>query len=70
MSNTKENKLEIKHVYSTENGVVVGKVYGGGLEVHPARNFTADSAKELKVPIQLKISASTIKGETDRAAVQ
>lgn len=62
-TNVKENKLEIKHVYLTENGVVVGKVYGGGLEIHPARNFTADSAKELKLKVRNAFDLESLDAE-------
>lgn len=52
MTNTNKTTNEIKHTYSTEAGVVAGKLYGGGLGFATARNFTADSVKELKEKVQ------------------
>lgn len=47
MTNTKTTNT-INHTFTTEAGVVLGKRYGGGLGYTTARNFTADSIKELK----------------------
>lgn len=46
------NPSDIKHSFSSARGVVVGKMYGGGLGCYAARNFTADSIEELKAKIQ------------------
>lgn len=50
--NKTTNTQEIKHTYSTEAGVVIGKMYGGGIGFAEARNFQADSVKELKEKVQ------------------
>jgi len=51
-TNVKENKLEVTHSYSSARGVVVGKVFGGGLGYSTARDFTADTLDELKAKVQ------------------
>lgn len=51
--NKTTNTQEIKHKYSTEAGVVLGKrEYGGSFGVTEARNFKGDSIKELKEKVQ------------------
>lgn len=46
------NTNDIKHHYSTSKGVVIGKLWGGGIGSYTARNYKADTLKELKEKVQ------------------
>lgn len=65
MANTKTTTTEVKHLYSTEAGVVLGKRYGGGLGYTTARNFTADSIKELKDKVQKAFDLESLAADCD-----
>lgn len=47
----KTNELIFEKTFRSQKGLVVGKMYGGGKGIYPARNFTADTEKELKEKI-------------------
>ena len=65
MTNTKTNTQTVNHTYSTEAGVVLGKRYGGGLGYTTARNFTADSIKELKDKVQKAFDLGSLAADCD-----
>lgn len=48
MANVKSTIESTTTTYATQRGIVVGKMYGGGKGIYAARNFKADSLKELK----------------------
>lgn len=43
---------DIKHTYSCAEGIVLGKLWGGGLGSYAARSYKADTLKELKEKLQ------------------
>jgi len=46
------NAKDINHSFSSARGVVVGKMWGGGIGTYSARNYKADTLDELKDKIQ------------------
>lgn len=57
-----ENKTNIKTttLYYTQNGVVVGKMYGGGRNVVAARDYSAPTKKELCEKIEAAFTSGSI----------
>ena len=43
---------DIKHTYSTMQGVVIGKMWGGGMGSYSARDYKANTLKELQEKLQ------------------
>lgn len=56
----KVNELIFEKTFRSQNGIVVGKCYGGGKGTYPTRDFKADTEKELKEKINKALDLGSL----------